>query len=51
MMEEISSDERGVSKAALETIPCDSFEISIPVTVYGDVIKETEEEEVVGLPI
>lgn len=51
MMEEISSDERGVSKAALETIPCDSFEITIPVTVYGDVIKETEEEEVVGLPI
>ncbi|KKY24292.1 putative intracellular protein transporter [Phaeomoniella chlamydospora] len=51
LLEDIGSDERGVSQVAIETIRSDSFEVVIPLTVYGDIIKETEVDEVIGLPI
>ena len=51
LLEEIASDDRGISRAALEILPCESFEVAIPLTVYGDIIRDTEEEEVLGLSI
>lgn len=35
LMEEISSDERGSVYASAETLGCESFEIAVPIRVYG----------------
>ena len=35
LLEEVSRDDRGFSSNGLETLPCDSFEAAIPITVYG----------------
>ena len=52
LLEEIVKDERGSIFAAAETVDCDTFEVTIPITVYGDVVTDgMEEEEIMGLPI
>lgn len=52
LLEEITSDERGTVSAAVETIECESFEIVIPLTVFGDVVMDKEkDDEIVSLPI
>ncbi|POS83236.1 hypothetical protein EPUL_006027 [Erysiphe pulchra] len=35
LLDEVSIDDRGVSLKAVETIGCDSFQIAIPIKVYG----------------
>ncbi|KAL3421882.1 hypothetical protein PVAG01_06038 [Phlyctema vagabunda] len=35
LLEEVSRDDRGIILAAAETIECESFEISVPLRVYG----------------
>ena len=35
LLEEVANDERGIILAGVETLSCDSFEIAIPITVYG----------------
>ena len=52
LLEEIVRDERGVIQAAAEYAECETFEVSIPITVYGDVVTDgLDREEIVGLPI
>jgi RAB6A-GEF complex partner protein 2 len=52
LLEEINVDERGTVLAAVETIDCESFEVIIPITVFGDVVMDKEkDEEVIRLPI
>lgn len=53
LMEEIMRDERGVVKVAVESLECDTFEVAIPITVYGDVVMDGKEagNEVTGIPI
>jgi len=52
LLEEIVRDERGIIMAALENIDCETFEVIIPITVYGDVVMNgNEDEEVIGVPI
>ena len=52
LLEEIVSDERGVIQAAAEYAECETFEVTIPITVYGDVVTDrVDREEIVGLPI
>lgn len=52
LLEEIVRDERGVIEAAAESARCETFEVALPITVYGDVVTDSlEREEVTGLPI
>ena len=52
LLEEVVRDERGIIEAAVESAECETFEVSIPITVYGDVVTDgPDSEEVVGLPI
>jgi hypothetical protein len=51
LLEEISSDDRGVILAAAQRLPSESFEVQVPIRVYGAVsgAQETPDEE--GLPV
>ncbi len=51
LLEEVVRDERGVIQAAAESAECETFEVALPITVYGDVVTDLDQEEVVGLPI
>lgn len=52
LLEEIVRDERGVIQAAAEYAECETFEVTIPLTVYGDITTDgLDREEVAGLPI
>ena len=52
LLEEVVRDERGVIMVAAESAQCESFEVTIPITVYGDVVTiGPDQEEIVGLPI
>ena len=52
LLEEIVRDERGVIQAAAEYADCETFEVTIPITVYGDVVMDGfDREETVGFPI
>lgn len=45
LLEEISSDDRGMVLAAAEVLDCESFEIAVPLRVYGALGGNTEREE------
>lgn len=51
LLEEVSSDDRGVILAAAQRLPAESFPVQIPIRVYGAVsgIPEGPDEE--GLPV
>ncbi|KAI9792421.1 MAG: hypothetical protein M1816_002305 [Peltula sp. TS41687] len=54
VLEEISTDERGVVMAARERLPCESFEVAIPVRVYGPASDGSGTKEISaseGLPV
>ena len=52
LLEEIHVDERGILRAGIEALGCDTLDVSIPLTVYGDVVqKAVEDNEIVGLSI
>jgi len=51
LLEEISSDDRGIILAAVERLPCDSFEVAVPVRVYGAVSGAGEAVDNEGLAI
>lgn len=52
LMEEISRDDRGVILAAIEGIECETFEVVIPLQVYGALVGMTEkEDEMKGLVV
>ena len=45
LLEAVSQDERGQVLSALENLGCESFEIAIPLTVYGETVREKLPEE------
>ncbi len=45
LLEEISRDDRGVMLAAAESIDCESFEIAVPVRVYGALVGLIEKDD------
>jgi hypothetical protein len=45
LLEEVSSDDRGVVLAAAEALDCESFEIVVPLRVYGALAGNSEREE------
>jgi RAB6A-GEF complex partner protein 2 len=55
LLEELSNDDRGIVSVALERFDTETFDVRIPITVYGDVVQEGGEEEGfergVGIPI
>ncbi|KAI1923970.1 Golgi membrane exchange factor (Ric1p-Rgp1p) subunit [Ophidiomyces ophidiicola] len=51
LLETVERDDRGTVLAALENIFCQSFEVAIPLTVYGGVAQELETEELQGYSI
>ncbi|EXJ82521.1 hypothetical protein A1O3_06334 [Capronia epimyces CBS 606.96] len=52
LLEEVVTDERGAINVAVETLECETFEIVIPLTVYGDLVPDGKEgEEIVGIPV
>jgi len=51
LLEEVSTDDRGLILAAAERLPAESFEVQVPVRVYGAVSGSTEESDEDGMPI
>lgn len=51
LLEEVSRDDRGLVMAAAESLACESFEITVPLRIYGAVAGWSESNEVEGLPI
>lgn len=53
LLEEIVKDERGLIEVAVESLDCDTFEVTIPITVYGDVVQDgiASADDVVGIAI
>jgi hypothetical protein len=47
LLEEISRDDRGVVLAAAENIECESFEVAVPLRIYGAIVGGTEKDELV----
>ncbi|KAF2130983.1 Rgp1-domain-containing protein [Dothidotthia symphoricarpi CBS 119687] len=51
LLEEISSDDRGVVLAAAQRLPAESFEVQVPIRVYGAVSGPSELVDNDGLPV
>ncbi|KAF2464953.1 Rgp1-domain-containing protein [Lindgomyces ingoldianus] len=51
LLEEISSDDRGIILAAAERLPAESFEVQVPVRVYGAVSGASENTDEEGLAV
>ncbi|KAE8131186.1 Rgp1-domain-containing protein [Aspergillus pseudotamarii] len=51
LLETVHEDDRGRIMNALENIGCESFEIAIPITVYGETVRERLPEENEGYSI
>lgn len=51
LLEEISSDDRGIVLAAAERLPAESFEVKVPVRIYGAVSGSIENPDEDGLLI
>lgn len=51
LLELLGQDERGSVYSALENLPSESFEIAIPLTVYGETVREPLVEENEGYSI
>jgi hypothetical protein len=45
LLEEISRDDRGVILAAAEALDCESFEIAVPLRVYGTLAGNSERDD------
>ncbi|KAL1606855.1 Golgi membrane exchange factor (Ric1p-Rgp1p) subunit [Paraconiothyrium brasiliense] len=51
LLEEVESGERGIILAAAERLPAESFEVMVPVRVYGAVSGVEEDMNEEGLPV
>lgn len=51
LLEATTHDDRGSIMSALENLGCESFEVTIPVTVYGETVRERLPEESDGYSI
>jgi hypothetical protein len=51
LLEEIASDDRGVILAAAQRLPAESFEVQVPIKVYGAVAGAPDAPDEEGLPV
>jgi hypothetical protein len=51
LMEEVGRDDRGVMLQGVERLAVETFEVAVPVRVYGAVVGSKSESDVEDLPI
>ena len=51
LMEEVARDERGSVKAAIQGLPCETFDVTVPVRVYGNTSGIDEKHDAGEFPI
>ncbi len=52
LFEDVVKDERGTVSIAVERLECETFEVVIPITVYGDIVKDADHgNHGIGIPI
>jgi hypothetical protein len=51
LLETVFQDDRGSTMSALEHLGCESFEVAIPITIYGETVRERLPEENEGYSI
>ncbi|RAK97229.1 putative intracellular protein transport protein (Sat1) [Aspergillus ibericus CBS 121593] len=51
LLEAVSEDDRGRIMSALENLGCESFEVALPITIYGETVREQLPEENEGYSI
>lgn len=51
LLENVSRDDRGVILAAVQRLPAESFEVQVPIRVYGAVSGVAEGPDEEGLPV
>ncbi|KAJ4297485.1 Golgi membrane exchange factor (Ric1p-Rgp1p) subunit [Kalmusia sp. IMI 367209] len=51
LLEEVGVDDRGVILAAAERLPAESFEVMVPVRIYGAVSGAVEAKDEEGMPV
>jgi len=51
LMEEVARDERGSIKAAVQGLTCETFDLTVPLQVYGATGRFDEKTEAGGFPI
>lgn len=51
LLEEIANDDRGIVLAATERLPCETFEVAVPIRVYGAVIGGIEGQNITDVPV
>ena len=45
LLEQVGRDDRGIVFAPREVLECESFEVEVPITVYGNVISGGERDD------
>ena len=51
LTEEVSKDERGIVKAAVQGLPCETFDVAVPLRVYGAAPAFDENIDTISVPI
>lgn len=51
LLEEISNDERATIRAAVQRLSCESFDVSVPVRVYGATLASDDRNGLAAYPI
>ena len=51
LLQEVARDERATVSAVIHTLPCEAFDVSIPLTVYGTTRTSDERLKVHDMPI
>ena len=51
LMEEVARDERGSVQAAVQGLPCETFDVTVPLRVFGATAKFDEKTEAGDFPI
>lgn len=51
LMEEVAQDERGIVKAAVQGLPCENFDVTVSLRVYGATTALDEKTEAGDFPI
>lgn len=51
LLKDVNRDDRGSVKAAVESLTCTSFEVLVPLTIYGAAAGPTDHGDARGLPL
>lgn len=51
LMEEVARDDRGIVMAAVQGLPCETFDVTVPLQIYGATAGFGENNEISEIPI